>query len=339
MRPPGPPPRKSETVFESLDAIRTVLAKRGTVENVFRYADPDSQRVDLAVFRIRTPEGKKTFIQASPQGAGFVLKAPPKPWPLYNRTRLREASEVIVVEGEKCVHALHSIGIIGTTSPAGAGKAACSDWTPLSGKTVILWPDHDAAGVSHMKDVAGILEKLDPAPVVMALDPEALDLPEKGDAADLVARLTGTPEEKGKQVWRILAQARPIPGAASDVRERLEETISGKWRAGALVMDDRDGRTGTVLRKRPLGIVMEYAGERIRTMSASAKVKPGEEAFENFCSYMDGRDYVQYDYGDTDGELFSTIERTLEIARERRDEWLKKREQDRRRAPTRRSTA
>lgn len=37
--------------------------------------------------------------------------------------------------------------------------------------------------------------------------------------------------------------------------------------------------------------------------------------------------YCQYDYRDAqDGELFSTVAPTLEICRERRDEWLKKEE-------------
>lgn len=37
--------------------------------------------------------------------------------------------------------------------------------------------------------------------------------------------------------------------------------------------------------------------------------------------------YCQYDYRDAqDGELFSTVAPTLEICRERRDEWLKKKE-------------
>lgn len=32
--------------------------------------------------------------------------------------------------------------------------------------------------------------------------------------------------------------------------------------------------------------------------------------------------YCQYDYCHTDGELFSTVSPTLELCRERRDEWL-----------------
>lgn len=37
--------------------------------------------------------------------------------------------------------------------------------------------------------------------------------------------------------------------------------------------------------------------------------------------------YCQYDYRDpSDGELFSTVAPTLEICRERRDEWLKQKQ-------------
>lgn len=36
--------------------------------------------------------------------------------------------------------------------------------------------------------------------------------------------------------------------------------------------------------------------------------------------------YCQYDYRHMDGELFGTVAPTLEICRERRDEWLKKKE-------------
>lgn len=32
--------------------------------------------------------------------------------------------------------------------------------------------------------------------------------------------------------------------------------------------------------------------------------------------------YCQYDYRHTDGELFTTVEPSLEICRERRDEWI-----------------
>lgn len=50
----------------------------------------------------------------------------------------------------------------------------------------------------------------------------------------------------------------------------------------------------------------------------------GEEQYEQF---RRGRKmYVQYDYRDTDGKLFSTVKPTLAACREARDEWLRSKE-------------
>lgn len=47
----------------------------------------------------------------------------------------------------------------------------------------------------------------------------------------------------------------------------------------------------------------------------------GEEQYEAFTHR--GKEYYQYDYRDTDGELFGCVKHTLEECRENRDEWLK----------------
>ena len=39
-----------------------------------------------------------------------------------------------------------------------------------------------------------------------------------------------------------------------------------------------------------------------------------------------GRIFYQYDYRHTDGELFSTVDKTLDECRRRRDEWVAKKE-------------
>lgn len=47
----------------------------------------------------------------------------------------------------------------------------------------------------------------------------------------------------------------------------------------------------------------------------------GCESFETFTSR--GKVKVQYDYRTPEGELFTCIAESLEVARQRRDEWLK----------------
>ena len=54
---------------------------------------------------------------------------------------------------------------------------------------------------------------------------------------------------------------------------------------------------------------------------------PGEEKFVKFRSFaFRGRTFYQYDYRHTDGELFSTVAKTLAECRRRRNEWIEKKE-------------
>ena len=52
---------------------------------------------------------------------------------------------------------------------------------------------------------------------------------------------------------------------------------------------------------------------------------PGEEIFGKcFLGAFWGQIYDQYDYRHFDGELFSTVAKTLDECRRRRDKWLEK---------------
>lgn len=53
--------------------------------------------------------------------------------------------------------------------------------------------------------------------------------------------------------------------------------------------------------------------------------KAGEEKYEEYYNRSLKKNLVQYDYRDTDGQLFSCVAPTLEKAREKRDAWLKNR--------------
>ena len=50
---------------------------------------------------------------------------------------------------------------------------------------------------------------------------------------------------------------------------------------------------------------------------------PGEEKYIECClGAFRGQIYIQYDYRHTNVKLFSTISKTLEICRQKRDEWI-----------------
>ena len=102
------PPRPT---YPSLDAI---VAKYRNVEAVYKYSDPATGRVELAAIRYMGPEGKR-FVQASPAPGGAWWEKGLDRNPIYNRGRVSATDTVVVVEGEKCVHALHEVQVVATT--------------------------------------------------------------------------------------------------------------------------------------------------------------------------------------------------------------------------------
>jgi len=209
-------------VYPSIDAIVAMVP--GELEARYTYTNPTTKDADLVVLRYRK-DGKKHFWQVSRNHAGWVLQRPEGLLPLYNRTQLADAGSVLVVEGEKCVHALRSCGHVGTTSPMGAGKAKYADWSPLAGKTVYLWPDNDCGGLDHMRDVAAICDRLNPPACVYWIEPAGLNLPEKGDVADFIEGKT--PELARAAVAAVLDTATAL-GAARELEEMMEATIDGR---------------------------------------------------------------------------------------------------------------
>jgi hypothetical protein len=216
---------KPKRVFPTVKAIEASVAGLGPVEKCYAYADPDTGAVQ--VVQVRYLEGgDKRFLTHQAAPGGFVLGAPPKPWPIYNRARIRAADRVVVVEGEKCVHALHDIGIVATTSLSGSANADKGDWSPLAGKKVYIWPDNDEAGSKYAAAVVAKLDALRPAPTIRMLAVTGLGLAEHGDVADFIAD-GATAEE----VWRVLEDGSQPAGATADLFERIDAIITGTWKS------------------------------------------------------------------------------------------------------------
>lgn len=220
----NPPPKRDSFTLAEIEAKLP-----GEQQGKYVYTDPVTNRRDMIVYRLMMPSGKKEFRQISPNGSPdrFVMKAPPKPLPLYNRTRIQNAKEVIVVEGEKCVHSLQKARIVGTTSPGGAQNAVSADWRPLAGKDVYLWPDNDEAGRAYMEAVAKKLEKLSPAPRVFLIDPAECDLGEKEDVADYLERIPE--EDHAIAIAEVLNESEQISVSHVDaLSSHFDKAVSGE---------------------------------------------------------------------------------------------------------------
>ncbi len=166
---------------------------RGNViASVVRY-EPDGtpESKTYRPYCFRTVEGRTKWVMGAPE-----LR------PLYRLPEISLASTVVLVEGEKCAAALASVGIEATTAMQGA-KAPIekTDWSPLHGKTVVIWPDKDGPGEAYAQSVAARLSAIG-CSVQIVLAP--VDAPEKWDAADCVA--------EGRDVQSILAGAANFGG-------------------------------------------------------------------------------------------------------------------------------
>jgi hypothetical protein len=106
---------------------------------------------------------------------------PDAPRPLYNLHLLarRPDAPVIICEGEKASDAAAFLfpDYVCVTWPAGSGAVDATDFSPLKGRKVIIWPDNDSPG---LKAAAQIAAKL-PAARIMAVS----DLAAGADAADV----------------------------------------------------------------------------------------------------------------------------------------------------------
>lgn len=74
----------------------------------------------------------------------------PSPRPLYNLPGVARSPEIVLCEGEKCADALNAQGICATTAMGGSNAPIEeTDWTPLEGHKVMIWPDNDDTGRAY----------------------------------------------------------------------------------------------------------------------------------------------------------------------------------------------
>ena len=147
---------------------------------LYNYQDYDLNTI-LTIKKVAHSNGKKEFYPEFPDGSQTIPEGYLRP--LYNLPGINGADTVVIVEGEKCVDYLMSLNLIPTTSIGGAAvPPEKTDWSPLEGKVIILWPDNDDAGMKHMKRIYDHLVKMNIPKILMVKPPRDAD--EKWDAAD-----------------------------------------------------------------------------------------------------------------------------------------------------------
>lgn len=180
------------------------------------YLDASGQLIAV-VYRYDPPGRKKEF---RPWDAKRRKMAPPNPRPLYNQPGMIDASQVVLVEGEKCAQTLINAGIVATTAMHGANAPVeKTDWSPLADKAVLIWPDRDKPGWEYATQAAQAILTAGAKSCHILYPPE--EASEGWDAADAVAEgfdlaafLTHAPRA---QIYNIDVEQEPAVGSDESV--------------------------------------------------------------------------------------------------------------------------
>jgi hypothetical protein len=228
---PAPAETKKAAVFNSLDAlVNWLTTKLDGPCTRYKYTTIEGETHSY-VLRVDGKDGKAIW-QAHERAPGeWTFEKPEGRSPLYRAHEIYGQERVVIVEGEKCVDALMSLGIPATTSRGGAGKGEHTDWGAIGEtKEVILWADADPfderlkcrPGIKHMAEVQAILASIPFGPRVRVINVDRLDLPAKGDVVDFLERLGDVGhEETLAAVEKVLAGAyeRAVPKLKAEPKE------------------------------------------------------------------------------------------------------------------------
>ena len=213
------PPKKEKPKKEvkTKGEITCFLEQLGQIEIIYKYHTQEGE-ISFYIARVMTSEGK-TMRSFTPCDGGYVWGLPSAPRVLYNLPQVLKSHTVVVVEGEKCADVLGEYGYVSTTSVIGAGNAKHSDWTPLAGKNVILWPDCDDDGKEYMVDVEAILSNLKNKPAISVINPVELELTNKEDVFDFIKQCRSISVDVGGELNTAINKAHTQGPTSSLLKE------------------------------------------------------------------------------------------------------------------------
>jgi hypothetical protein len=215
-------------------SIEAVTQRLPGLEGVWAWPGYDNE-ITCWTLRYRPPGKSKKYIQVTPCKGGVILKGPEPPYVLLNLRKVQKAEMVIIVEGEPKVDIIEQIGLEGvaaTSTLGGAGpkKEFLTDWQPVRGKVIYLWPDADPGGIDFMLAIAERLWALYPRPTIFWIEPAALGLSGKEDVVDYLRDIAE--DRRRRKLLEAMDAAEPWkssrPTLAAGVRENTEAIVSGK---------------------------------------------------------------------------------------------------------------
>ena len=232
-------------------AVAAKLKTTGTLDgirepsHIAKYHDAN-RRLVAAVFRWNLPNGKVVRPVRLAADGKFELGAP-SIWPLYNLPSLLDADPskpILVVEGEPCADAGNAtFGDIAIflTSAQGANNASKTDWSPVHGREIYVWPDADDAGRQYAKAVAELTHKAG-AKSVKILDPIAIAGREVEQGWDIVDAIRECENDAEKLA---ALRARLLDAMRSAVEPRPESDAE-RWHFDFHLRETDDPETSVI---------------------------------------------------------------------------------------------
>lgn len=214
----------------------------------------------------------------------------PKPRPLYGLERLEDGKQVIIAEGEKCKDVGAAItGRLFMSWAGGTYGIKHADWTPLAGRSVVIWPDADAPGVKTAGEIAAVLHGIGCAVKIMDVmaagdKPKGWDVADAADAGwtreeiDAFMRATvrpwePTPPDDGGRPEP--EPQKPDPEPSPEAQAAVHDDAPPPEYQGDRWEPDPYGGYGEIDMDRSDDLV-EYTRENRRAVPASGRDKPGQ---------------------------------------------------------------
>src|SRR6266511_1711715 len=191
----------------------------GRPDRLWAYDDADGHRVGYFA-RWDRAGGKETrpvtFCDLGADRRGWVAQGFPKPRPLYRLPIILKHADatVLVCEGEKAADAAQRLfpNHVATTSVGGAKAAAGTDWRPLAGRKIIIWPDNDEAGAGYATAVSELVRAAGATRItkvdIPTTFPRGWDLADPVPAGADLAQLLRDDAETGDWYERVMCGTR-----------------------------------------------------------------------------------------------------------------------------------
>ena len=213
----------------------------------------------------------------------------PKPRPLYGLDRLARApgKQVVIAEGEKCADIGGAItGRLFITWAGGTYGINHADWSPLAGRSVVIWPDADGPGLKTANEIAAILNGLGCTVKVM----DVSDQPKGWDVADAADQGWSRDEIDAFMRARVRGWEPPSPDGGGEPAPEPEHALDDDPDAPAGEIDapppyddpphgdwvpDPFGGMGEIQMDRSEDLI-EHSRDRRREVPASGRAKNGQ---------------------------------------------------------------